>query len=463
MNSDQIFDVIESIAATSSKNEKQAIIARHAEDETFRKVLVLALDPLITFGLQDLPAQTQSTDAVFDDGAFQVLDRLATRQLSGNWARDEVASLIDSLSPRSAELLKRIIRKDLRAGFSESTVNKVIKGLIREFPYMRCSLPKGAKLHTWDWSGGVISQEKADGMFLNVSHLLTGEVQITSRQGAPFPHAGLTDLVADVQRAIAVGTQLHGEALVLKDGEVLPREISNGLMNHIASGGVLEDGHQVVFKVWDQIPLEAAVPKGSWSVPYKERLIGLTLQLVANPTSSLHLIDTRVVHSMSEAYLHCADLLAAGKEGTIIKASTAVWKDGTSKEQVKLKLEFVVDLRAVAIVPGRVATKNEGRPGSITCETSDGLLRVDVTVKNEAMRNAIEANPDEWLGKVYAVCANSVMEPSESNDLHSLFLPRFVEDCYRSDKSEADDLPRVFAQLQAAIDTAGQIASQKAA
>src|SRR5690606_867314 len=122
--------------------------------------------------------------------------------------------------------------------------------------------------------------------------------------------------------------------------------------------------------------------------------------------------DTRVVRSLKDAYAHYKELLKQGKEGTILKKRTAVWRDGTSKEQIKLKLEAVVDLEVVGVVPGRAGTKNEGRAGSLTCKSKCGQLVTDVAVKNEAMRDAVDANPGDWIGRVISVCANSVMEPS---------------------------------------------------
>ncbi|SAK92066.1 hypothetical protein AWB76_06756 [Caballeronia temeraria] len=52
---------------------------------------------------------------------------------------------------------------------------------------------------------------------------------------------------------------------------------------------------------------------------------------------------------------------------------------------------------------------------------------------------------------IIGVRANAVMKPSESNDRHSLFLPRMVEAGLRLDKSEPDTLAQVIAQFDAAV------------
>lgn len=59
------------------------------------------------------------------------------------------------------------------------------------------------------------------------------------------------------------------------------------------------------------------------------------------------------------------------------------------------------------------------------------------------MRDSVDANPAHWIGGIIGVVANDIETPSESNDTHSLFLPRMAEDCLR-DKTVADDLEHVL-------------------
>lgn len=451
MNSDEIFGVVDKIAATASKNMKIDMLKEGCRSPDFVKVLFHTYNPLITYGVDKMPERTTYGAGHFNEATWQIVSDLASRKLTGNEARDVIQVEVDRLSEPSSQLFKRILRKDLRAGFSESSCNKVVKGLIPEFPYQRCSLPKNAKLDEWDWAKGHVSQEKADGMFANVNHAANGEVSILSRQGSQFPLTHLSDLVLEVKTRLIAGTQSHGELLVMKDGLLMPRALSNGVMNSVLSGNPLGEGEVVIFKVWDSIPLEEVRPKGRYKLPYVNRIRDLTVALGLNSGSLISLIDSRVVYSLAEAYRHAGALMKQGKEGTIVKNRNAEWVDGTSKHQVKLKLEFEVDLKIVGIVDGREASKNEGRAGSFACVTSDGLLTVDVTVKNEAMRDDVDENPEKWISKIIAVIANELIEPSESNDSYSLFLPRMAETSYRADKNEADSLEQAIAIKEAAI------------
>lgn len=452
MNSDAILWLIDQIAAVGSTKEKAAMLKAFGTDDMFRRVLRYTYDPFKTYGIIPQRPSDVMGCQTFSRLTWDLLDGLARRDYSGDRARQAVDLAFMTASPASADLLWRIISKDLRAGFSETTINAAIPGLIPDFPYMRCCLPKHTDLDKFDWVAGVYSQMKADGLFANIDHEVGNNVvRITSRQGSQFPIAAFPLLEHEVRSRLRPGTQSHGELLVVRDGAILPREIGNGVLNSVLKGGSFTGNDYPVYQVWDQIPLTAVKTKGRYEVPYAFRIIELEGQLSNTKGISIGLVPTRVVHSRDEAMTHYREMLSQGFEGTIVKNPTAIWIDGTSKDQVKLKTEFDVDLVVTGVVPGRAGTKNEGRAGSLSCATSCGKLRTDVTVKNEKMRADVDRDPSAWIGRIIAVRSNMPLSPSESNDLHSLFLPRMVDDHYRPDKTTADDLQRVLDQYEAAI------------
>lgn len=452
MNSNEVLAVLNQIAATSSRNAKQALVAEHIEDSQFQWALTMAYNPYNIFGILPVGDEVGGGQCEFvEAGVTELLDRLVSRTLTGQAARDALNATYAVLSVESGDLLTRILRKDLRAGFSESTCNKAKKGLIPEFAYMRCSLPKDTKLKEWPWAMGVLSQEKADGTFANGNLNTDGAFTFLSRQGTIYPMSEMEELATEMRRFMPQGFQYHGEILVEENGVILDRELGNGVMSSIASGGKFEPGQRPVYVIWDMVPLEA-VQTGKHSLPYARRFTAIVTALKNSGAKSIKPIPTRICKTLRQALEHCKELVAQGKEGTVIKKPTMEWKDGTSKDQIKLKLTAECDLQVVGVLLGKKGTKNEHRAGSLSCVTSDGLLKVDVTVKNEKMRDDVDANQDNWVGSIIPVLFNDVMKPSESSDCHSLFLPRMAEAAYRTDKSEPDSLERVYAQLDGAID-----------
>lgn len=162
MLSTNIYQALEQIANTSGKNDKLELLKAHVGNDTFQRTLIYMLNPFITYGIRPERA-SQFGSAEFTDSTWDLLDQLAARELTGNRAKDAVQQALASLNADSSELLWRIISKDPRAGFSESSVNKVHPGLIPESSYMRCSLPHHTKLDEWNWAAASSRKSKQTG------------------------------------------------------------------------------------------------------------------------------------------------------------------------------------------------------------------------------------------------------------------------------------------------------------
>lgn len=459
-NGKSILSALIAIGATASKIEKEALVkAAGASSPLFLKVVTYAYDPFKIFGISIAPNKTAGLapgeNKLEDPATWRVLDDLIERKLTGDAARAKVQNMVNFLDEHSSEVFRRIINKDMRAGFGGSTINKCFKGTIPEFPYMRCSLPAKSNMPKWDWTAGIITQEKADGMFANVNHDTSGFVWVTSRAGSLFP-AGCLGIEGDMNLSLVASTQTHGELTVYQSGILCKREIGNGILNSLLSGGELQQNQKVVFDAWDQIPLTSVVPKGKYSIPYKTRLSVLARQGINAQRfgiTSVRIIPTRVCKTKADAYIHYRELLKLGKEGIICKHPDAIWKDGTSTDQVKLKLEFEVELRVTGFLEGTPGTKTEATFGSLICQSECGKLVVGVSGFTDAKRQCIHNDRPRWLNSIIAVRANDIMVGDEiTGDPYSLFLPRYVED--REDKTVADTLAEIQDQRAAALEAA---------
>lgn len=446
--------LFECIAETPGKNDKIIHLGRYmALDSGFCTLLNYMLNPFITYGVLDFPP---SVEPVVPATTFQaltdLLDRLAAREITGHEAKASCSALVAGGLPR--ELLLRILNKDPKAGFGINSVNEVCPGFLPKQPYMRCSLPETSNLDDFDWEGGVFSQLKADGMFVNINKSLEGDIQISSRQGMQMPLVELQDLVEQAEQYLAVGSQTHGELLVTEAGMVLPRHIGNGILNSVAQGGELGVGRVVRCQVWDQIPLEEAKAKGRYDSPYTTRFGVLREQVKLARPWILQMVPSRIVHSRKAAYDHYYEVIGQGLEGTVVKSRSAIWRDGTSKDQVKLKPTATGEFKVVGFRPGK--GKNEKSFGAVVVQTEDGLLEVGVGVSTmtEKERDYIWKEKDSVIGAVMSVTYCTISKPSPSNKLHSLGNPRFEE--LRRDKDQADTLQETFDQFNATISGAAR-------
>lgn len=458
-----VYDTLMALRATTSKNAKLAILEAQKDNAFLREYLRMTYEPRINFYVKTVQPELATMSMMSFTGEQdqfttitmgRVYENLAKRNMTGNAARQWLACLHHELDEVGQELLRCLIQGDVQAGISEGTINNVWPGLVTDPPYMRCSLPKEADLDNWPWAQGVYSQIKADGMFANINHNLDDTVTIESRAGSPMPLDQFGPLVAEIKNYIPKGWQVHGELLMLdKQGKIMPRHEGNGLFNSLLKEGELEKGYTPIYHAWDLIPISEARAKNKYKKPYKERFKALEhyLTAITEKPKLLTLIEYKIVYSLKEAYAHAREAMLAGLEGTVVKHPEAIWEDNTSKFQVKLKLEFTVELRVKRMKAAAAKSKNAKTFGSLECESECGMLEVSVTGIKDAKRKYIFDHFDaEYKDKIIAVTTNGIMEPSkDTKGKYSLFLPRFDEE--RFDKTKADDLKRIREIQEAAI------------
>jgi DNA ligase-1 len=444
-----ILDILDELAADGSRLAKEAILKREKDNLLLKKVFVAALDQSIQYYIRKIPPYTGRVIGSGQTLSYGIscLDALADRTFTGHAAVEFLNDILNNLSFDDAIVVERIIKRDLRCGVSESTVNKIWPGLIKDFPYMRCSLLSGVKIEKFSWKDGVYSQLKADGMFVNCN-VTEDSVHLLSRAGSEFPIEKFEKLATHAAFHLRANTQTHGELLIRKAGVVLPRTTGNGIFNSVLKGGDFAEDEEVIYEVWDQIPLDEVKSKGIYEVPYSKRLYLLTNQLEHEALDPcIRLIETKLVYSMEEALEHYQEKLAEGFEGTIIKDANFPWKDGTSKFQVKMKLFIDVDLIVVGFNPGN--GKNADTFGSIECESSDGLLTVNATGFTDEQRIDINNRREEILHSIVTVKSNMILKPKHMGSRWSMFLPNVVE--FRQDKKVADSLEQIQEQFANAI------------
>jgi len=434
MNSTEILEALQFIADDASKLNKVKYLKELLEDEEFKRVVCLAYNPFITFGVKDIAPLLLSGWGNFNEQTFSLLHDLSTRTLSGFAARDALISQASCLNSASQVLLKMILNKNLEGGFDVKSINKAMPNLVPRFAYMRCSLPKEVKLENWDWENGVFSQEKMDGLFINVT-VTKGVVTFHTRKGQEFPREELFELSEDFIYMGLHGHQYHGEMLVRRDGTLLSRKEGNGVLNSILKGGKFKDGDEAVIVVWDCVRLGTLT--GNVDEPYNARFIKCRAALIQSTWISA--VEYKMCYSLQEAQEHFDLMREQGKEGTVIKELGGYWKDGTSKSQVKMKDIKYADLKVISKLNG--TGKNVDTFGSLYCISEDGKLGAAISGFTDEQRGCIFDEWEDWKNCIITVAFNEVIT-SVKSETYSMFLPRFIERRY--DLTEADKIERIL-------------------
>ena len=440
---------------TGSKN-KIAFLNNNSANKLLERYLSAVYNPRLNYYMvkyEVAPAAEEAFDDVEVENILSLLTRLSNREVTGNAAQELVMEFTSTISKEAQELLHCALKRDIRASVAAATLLKVWPSLIHVEPYQRCVLEKDSKGSIADW-GLYISQLKADGMFISLD--MTHEY-ISSRNGTIFPNSkpfrDLIDFVANQYASVDTVFEhtLEGELLIEKDGVILPREESNGMLNSLLqSGEDLIEGCKLIYKVWDIVPTAKRIYKGEYNRPYKERLALLETFLGYVESQQAHIIETKYFNSYKDCVDHFLGLITQGEEGTIVKHPSASWIHGDNKHQIKLKIEAECDLKIVGFNPADETSKHKSTFGSLMMQSSDGLLEVGVTGLKDDMRKNLWDMKDQLIAgeAIVSVRFNDIMKPKKEGELHSLFLPRFIE--LRLDKKEPDSLERVIEQFEAA-------------
>ena len=433
-----VSEIIADLAAHGGRNDKIAILKKHSGNEFLKKVLIYALNPMLSYNIRIIPAHSPKQTPYCDRDilrSFELLDRLANRTVTGHAAIHELTDLLNSVSESVADIVVKIIDRDLRCGVAEATVNKVFGKIIPVWP---CFLATDQS-KVPDKKFPYICQTKFDGTRSNVICKLTSggplSVSVFGRSGKPQEFNGVLEgKISDQLSGLAVmdcDYVLDGELVVLDSaGNIMPRKKGNGIINKAIAGTISDaEAERVRFKVWDIIPYDRFVA-GQYDTPYEQRLA--LLSVIKGDTVTV--VSSETVMNESEASEMFLSALADGLEGIMLKAPHVHWANERSQHVLKYKAENELDLLVIDVNPGK--GKFEGMTGSLVCVTGDRKLSVNVSGFPDELRSLFTS--EYIVGKIVSVKYNEIID-SDSGEVKSLFLPRFVE--VRLDKDVPDNLP----------------------
>ena len=439
-----VYEIVKEIETTSSKNGKLAILKANKSNDDLREFFYLALEPTVLFWIKSIPAarpDASKEQISLMDATYELVNRIASRELTGHDALNLVTDLASRMSAGDADLFYRIVKKDASVGVSEKTVNKVWKGLCTEKLYMRCASFKQENLDKVDFPA--FAQLKADGQFINIIIKPAQRVvNFLSRNMKPMDlHGHLEEALLDME--FAGDTIVHGEGLVRKaDGSGFEdRKTGNGIIGKAVKGTISEEeASRIHLKIWDVMPLSAWKSKRC-DFPYELRLKTLEEHMTDEP--KIKIIATKKINSLDEGFVFFNKMLDRGQEGAILKNLDGIWKNSSSgtPDCVKMKKKDPADLLCVGTIPHSKATVTRGDKvidssnwvGSLMLESSDGKIAVNSGSGLDDEDRAKGA--DFYIGKIIEVEYNEIIT-SKNKDVASLFLPIVKE--VRDDKDEAD-------------------------
>lgn len=427
------WSVIKELESTSGRLDKEAIIRREARisnDELFEGVRY-AIDSMITFGVKKVPSHGGPDGQGLPWVAFKhLLDQLATRQLTGNDARDAIElALSASTEAQWNDWYRRILIKDLRCGISHPTVNKVVSKINKDYeiPVFAVQLAHDGENHQSKIVGEKMIEIKLDGVRLVTVVYPSGQVTQYSRTGKEL--VNFTNIAEEFSKT----AHLLSEPMVF-DGEVISKNFQ-ALMKQVFRKSAV-DTSDASYCLFDMLPLKDFL-NGKSNTKQKDRSDNLRAWFadpnVASAMSSVKVVPYEIVNiSTPEGYARFREInqeaIDNGLEGIMIKDPNAPYTSKRTTSWLKEKPFIMVSLEVTGLEEG--TGKNEGSLGALICEGVDNGIRITSNVGSgfsDKLRSDIWSNSTSVVGQIVEIKADAVTKNQDGS--YSLRFPRF--ECFR--------------------------------
>ena len=422
-----ILEILEQLRNTSSTKEKFNILLSHKDNKDLEKVLKYTYDKVdFTYGVTPTTVLDFDSNEYSDKEMFEVLDILNRREVTGHSALALAKNFYESCDKDIKELFLKILDRDLKIGVNEKTLNKVFKGIVPRPNYCRCDLLSEKTLKKFTFPGYI--QLKCDGTYRE-AYVHNGIVEFKTRSGEPYKNPVLEEILKTLPDGYYLGEFTLGKA----DNPDANRAEGNGNINSDNP-----DFNNIHYTIWDMLTEEEYALKDS-KRGYDERFETLTKTLETLNSSLVHVVPSLRVNNIKDALKVTSEWMNKGLEGGVLKSSKMKFKNGTSKEQLKIKLKVDVEVRCTGFIEGTKGTKYEGKNKVITFENDEGTIKGQCSGMTDSMVEEVTKNPEKYIGKVLSVQFNDLTK-AEGHEFYALSHPAFI--CFRDDKDETDTLER---------------------
>lgn len=420
---------VEEINKENGRLYKQSVLRKYKDDPVIHRYLKIAFDPYTVYGIstKKLNKSVGGNDITGVDSIFELFNYL-TRYNTGT---DRVISLcqdfitnVEASDPVAANLLEKLICKDLVIGCDAKTINKEIPGLIPTFNVQLAQkfFEKPEKVigkHfaiTTKIDGGRIIALKENGV-----------VTFYTRAGQKYE--GLVDLEKEMQDLIPDNTCLDGEITILDNKGIPSKEAYKKAMKITRSDG---EKHGLKMLVFDAMTAEE-FKKQDCKFDYVTRRADAELMLTAAQFKYFELLPILYAGDDTARILELLDeAIANQEEGVMINICDAKYEFGRTWNLMKVKKMNTLDLEIVGYEEG--SGRLAGTLGAIHVRYKDGnIVKVGSGFSDE-LRALIWTEPSDFVGKIVEI--QYFEESTNADGGISLRFPVFKD--FRPDKLTAD-------------------------
>lgn len=407
------WNIIQALESDNSTLAKQQILKDNIDNATFIAGSTMCLDPLVTFGVKQVPTTDTDGPGVSWDSFKSLADKLVARELTGHAARDAIQIIADhSTIDQWNDWYRRIFIKDLRCGTGAKLFNKVQKDTI---PLFGCMLAHDGAKHEKKIKGKCFVEYKYDGVRV-IAIVQNNSATLYSRNGkllSNFPH---------IEEALSKPAYNN----MVLDGEVMSEDFQSLMKQvHRKEGAETQDAYLAVFDVLGYRDFVSG--ESNRDAASRRHLLEATSILFDD---CIKMVDATLIDFDTEkGRTQFAEMnkraLDEGYEGLMIKPITDIYKCKRSHAWLKIKPFIEVTLSVVGVEEG--TGKNADMLGALVVEGEDDGKFFQLNVGSgltDDMRKDVWAVKDTVIGQLVEIRADAVTI-SQDNSAYSLRFPRF--------------------------------------
>ena len=424
-------DFVTEITASNSKKHKQDVLQKYKDDSVVHRYLKIAFDPYAVYGIstKKLHKSVPATSIIGIHSIFELFTYLTQH----NTGTDQIVGLcqdfldgVAACDRESADLLEKLICKDLSIGCEAKTINSVIPGLIPTFE-VQLAQKYFEKPERVEGKTFAITTKIDGGRIIAIKDP-AGTVNFYTRAGQKYE--GLVDLEAAFSDSIwPNGIVLDGEITILNDAGIPSKEAYKKAMKITRSDG---DKHGLKMKVFDILTYDEWINQ-KCEHTYDQRRMLLNNLGYCYRSSYFELLpelyrgtDTSKILELLE------EAIANSEEGVMINICDAMYEFGRTWNLMKVKKMNTLDLEVVDYEEG--SGRLAGTLGAIHVRYKNGNIVKVGSGFSDDLRKQIWNHDVMIVGKIVEI--QYFEETTNADGGISLRFPVFKD--FRPDKLTPD-------------------------
>lgn len=424
-------DFVTEITASNSKKYKQDVLQRYKDDPVVHRYLKIAFDPYAVYGISTKKLnkavggnQITGVDSIFELFTYLLQHNTGTDQ-TVSLCQDYI-SLVEACDKESADLLEKLICKDLSIGCEAKTINSVIPGLIPTFNVMLAEkyFEKPERAVGKEFA---ITTKIDGGRIIAVKE--NGSVSFFTRAGQRYE--GLVDLETEMAELIPDNYVLDGEITLLDYKNYNSKTAYKLAMKITRADG---EKHGVKMLVFDGMPLsDWKMQNSSLTYIQRRQMLDCMTAFYNNSLTYFELLPILYLGSdTSKIFELLESEIVRGQEGIMINICDAPYEFKRTWGLMKVKKMNTLDLQIVDFEEG--SGRLAGTLGAIHVRYKNGNIVKVGSGFSDDLRKQIWNHDVMIVGKIVEI--QYFEETTNADGGISLRFPVFKD--FRPDKLTPD-------------------------